>query len=143
MALSPVLRLASASPRRRELLAQIGVPHAIAAPDVDERARHGEAVAAYVERLARAKAETVWQRQRDLPVLGADTTVVLDGVSLGKPEDRAHGLAQIERARMQRGGGAAGGVGELGHVHVDRAVQQIEAEAERAVDPDLRVPRQV
>jgi septum formation protein len=95
MALSPVLRLASASPRRRELLAQIGVPHAIAAADVDESVRHGEAVAAYVERLARAKAESVWQRQQDLPVLGADTTVVLDGLSLGKPRDRAHGLSML------------------------------------------------
>jgi septum formation protein len=96
MSLSPVLRLASASPRRRELLAQIGVPHAIEAADVDESARHGEAVTAYVERVARAKAESVWQRQRDLPVLGADTTVVLDGVSLGKPQDRAHGLAMLK-----------------------------------------------
>jgi septum formation protein len=96
MSMSPVLRLASASPRRRELLAQIGVPHAIAAPEVDESARHGEAVAEYVERLARAKAETVWERQRDLPVLGADTTVVLDGLSLGKPQDRAHGLSMLE-----------------------------------------------
>jgi|SRR5580658_1070845 septum formation protein len=96
MSLSPVLRLASASPRRRELLAQIGVPHAIELADVDEAARHGEAVTAYVERVARAKAETVWQRLRDLPVLGADTTVVLDGVNLGKPQDRAHGLSMLK-----------------------------------------------
>ena len=86
MSLSPVLRLASASPRRRELLAQIGVPHAVEVAPVDESARHGEAVTAYVERVARAKAQMVWQRLRDLPVLGADTTVVLDGVSLGKPQ---------------------------------------------------------
>jgi septum formation protein len=97
MSLSPVLRLASASPRRRELLAQIGVPHAIAIPDVDEAAHDGEAVAAYVERVARAKAEAIWQRARDLPVLGADTTVVLDGVSLGKPRERSHGLSMLAR----------------------------------------------
>ena len=96
MSLSPVLRLASASPRRRELLAQIGVPHAVESADVDEGARGGEAVAAYVERVARAKAETVWQRLRDLPVLGADTTVVLEGVSLGKPRDRDHGLSMLK-----------------------------------------------
>ncbi len=95
MSLNPVLRLASASPRRRELLAQIGVPHEVAVPDVDEAAGQGEAVTAYVERVARAKAEAVWQRQQDLPVLGADTTVVLEGVSLGKPRDRAHGLAML------------------------------------------------
>ena len=96
MSLTPVLRLASASPRRRELLAQIGVPHTVEVADVDETVRDGEVVIAYVERVARAKAETVWQRARDLPVLGADTTVVLDGISLGKPRDRAHGLAMLE-----------------------------------------------
>jgi septum formation protein len=96
MSLSPVLRLASASPRRRQLLAQIGVPHAVEVAEVDETARDGEACAAYVERVARAKAETVWRRARDLPVLGADTTVVLDGVSLGKPRDRAHCLSMLE-----------------------------------------------
>jgi len=92
----PVLRLASASPRRQELLAQIGVPHAVAVADVDEAVQAGEAVTAYVERVARAKAEAIWQRLQDLPVLGADTTVVLDGLSLGKPRDRAHGLAMLE-----------------------------------------------
>jgi septum formation protein len=96
MSLTPVLRLASASPRRRELLAQIGVPHAVEVAAIDEQQTHGEAVAAYVERVARAKAETVWQRRADLPVLGADTTVVLDGVSLGKPRDRAHGLSMLQ-----------------------------------------------
>lgn len=96
MSLSPALRLASASPRRRELLTQIGVPHAIEIADVDEDARQGEAVMTYVERVARAKAETVWMRRSDLPVLGADTIVVLDGTSLGKPRDRAQGLAMLE-----------------------------------------------
>ncbi len=95
MSPTPVLRLASASPRRRELLAQIGVPHAVEVADVNESAHEGEGAATYVERLARAKAEAVWQRLRDLPVLGADTTVVLDGVSLGKPRDQAHGLAML------------------------------------------------
>ena len=95
MSLSPVLRLASASPRRRELLAQIGVPHTVAVADVDEATRPGEPVAQYVERLARAKAEGIWQQQRDLPVLGADTTVMLDGLSLGKPRDRAEALGML------------------------------------------------
>ena len=96
MSLNPVLRLASASPRRRELLAQIGVPHAVEVADIDEQVQRGEAVTAYVERVARAKAEAVWRRLQDLPVLGADTTVVLDGMSLGKPQDRAHGLSMLE-----------------------------------------------
>jgi septum formation protein len=96
MSSSPVLRLASASPRRRELLAQIGVAHAVAVADVDESARDGEAVSAYVERVARAKAEAIWARGCDLPVLGADTTVVLDEMSLGKPRDRTQGLSMLE-----------------------------------------------
>jgi septum formation protein len=96
MSPTPVLRLASASPRRRDLLAQIGVPHAVEVAGVDESAHDGEAVARYVERVARAKAEAVWARVHDLPVLGADTTVVLDGISLGKPQDQAHGLAMLE-----------------------------------------------
>jgi septum formation protein len=95
MSLSPVLRLASASPRRRELLAQIGVPHAIEVADLDEDARDGEVATSYVERLACAKAEAVWRRRQDLPVLGADTTVVLDGTLLGKPRDRADGIAML------------------------------------------------
>jgi septum formation protein len=94
--------LASRSPRRRELLSQIGVRYHLLLfrervgekPDVDESVLEGEAPAAYVERMARAKAETGWRRmlQRNLPpapVLAADTTVALDGRIFGKPENRA------------------------------------------------------
>jgi len=94
--------LASRSPRRRELLAQIGVRYHLLLfrervgekPDVDESVLDGEAPAAYVERMARAKADTGWRRmlQRNLPpapVLAADTTVALDGRIYGKPENRA------------------------------------------------------
>ena len=96
--MSPVLRLASASPRRQELLAQIGVPHAIAVPDVDEGVRRGEAVTAYVERVARAKAEAVWHRPAGSAGAGSGHHRGLDGTSLGKPRDRAHGLAMLERS---------------------------------------------
>lgn len=94
--------LASRSPRRRELLSQIGVRYHLLLfrervgekPDVDESVLPGEAPAAYVERMARAKADTGWRRmlQRNLPpapVLAADTTVALDGRIYGKPENRA------------------------------------------------------
>jgi septum formation protein len=94
--------LASRSPRRRELLAQIGVRYHLLLfrervgenPDVDEAVLAGEAPAAYVERMARAKAEAGWRRmlQRNLPpapVLAADTTVALDGRIYGKPDNRA------------------------------------------------------
>jgi septum formation protein len=93
--------LASRSPRRRELLAQIGVRYHLllfrnrpdSPPDVDEALLPGEQPDSYVERVARAKAEAGWRllRLRNLPlapVLSADTTVALDGRILGKPADR-------------------------------------------------------
>jgi septum formation protein len=85
----PVLRLASASPRRRQLLELIGVPHVVTPADIDETPRHGEAGAAYVSRLARDKALAVHARHRDLPVLAADTTVHVDGHILEKPQSEA------------------------------------------------------
>jgi len=92
----PVICLASMSPRRRELLVQIGVPHTVVAADVDERLLPGEAPADYVARLARLKATTVRQRGEALPVLAADTAVVLKGSVYGKPDGRADGLAMLE-----------------------------------------------
>ncbi len=91
----PALLLASASPRRRELLWQIGVAHRVAVADIDEQARAGEAAPECVRRLALAKAVKLWQGE--LPVLGADTAVVLDGVMLGKPRDREDALAMLAR----------------------------------------------
>lgn len=92
---SPILCLASMSPRRRELLAQIGVPHTVAAAHVDESLLPAEQPADYVARLARLKAITVRQRGEPLPVLAADTTVVLEGSVYGKPAGRADGLAML------------------------------------------------
>jgi septum formation protein len=93
--LPPVLVLASASPRRRELLWQIGVAHRVAIAGVDETPRVGESAAECVERLALAKAKAMWTG--DLPVLGADTAVVLEGQLLGKPRDRDSALSMLER----------------------------------------------
>jgi septum formation protein len=92
---SQVVCLASASPRRRELLAQIGVRHVLAVPDVDEAALPGEAAADYVVRIARAKAGSVAARTTHLPVLAADTIVVLDGLICGKPRDAGQGMALL------------------------------------------------
>src|SRR5688500_14581521 len=96
------IHLASRRPRPRELLSQIGVRYRLLPfrervgenPDVDETVLAGEAPAAYVERMAKAKAEAGWRRmlQRNLPpapVLAADTTVALEGRIFGKPKDRA------------------------------------------------------
>jgi septum formation protein len=83
--------LASGSPRRRELLQQIGVSFRVVGTQVDEAVLPGEAPAGYVMRLAAAKADAGWERSGDasrVPVLAADTAVVLDGRILGKPADR-------------------------------------------------------
>ena len=107
--------LASRSPRRRELLAQIGVRFQLLlfrsrpgeTPDVDETPLEGEAPDAYVARLARAKAAAGWRRmlQRNLPpgpVLAADTTVAVDGRIFGKPAGREE-AAEMLRAFSGRG----------------------------------------
>lgn len=87
-----LLYLASLSPRRHELLLQIGVHHEVIGVDIDESAQPGEEPAEYVLRLAITKAEkgreSILVDRPPLPVLGADTAVVADGEILGKPVDR-------------------------------------------------------
>jgi septum formation protein len=96
------LYLASQSPRRRELLQQIGVPFRPVGVVVDEAVRQGEAAPDYVVRLAIAKAQAGWQAANGIegigqaaPTLGADTAVVLDGRILGKPLDRADAVRML------------------------------------------------
>ncbi len=92
------LVLASQSPRRAALLQQLGVSFTQQAADIDERQLSGEPVEEYVARLAWEKAATVQARVGDgVAVLAADTTVVLDGQVLGKPEDRFDALAMLAR----------------------------------------------
>jgi len=92
-----MLILASASPRRRELLAAAGVECRVDAADIDETPRPDEAPAGYAERLAREKAATVAIRHPDHCVLGADTVVVLDGEIFGKPLDGADARRMLRR----------------------------------------------
>jgi septum formation protein len=92
-----MIRLASASPRRRELLTQIGVPHVVTVPHIDESALPDEHPADYVQRIARTKAEAVWKSDNTLPVLSADTTVVLNGEMFGKPAAREHAIDMLAR----------------------------------------------
>jgi septum formation protein len=91
----PVLCLASASPRRRALLEQIGVAHIARGADIDETPYPREAPHVYVARMAAAKARAIRSRDESLPVLGADTSVVVYGVMLGKPGGCATGLAML------------------------------------------------
>lgn len=104
-ALPARLYLASASPRRRELLTQIGLPHEVlrvpAPPGEDEPQHPGESAADYVRRTARDKAERGrdWLRAQSLPImplLAADTTVILDGQVLGKPADRDDAIRTLQ-----------------------------------------------
>lgn len=83
----PKLILASGSPRRVEILTSVGWEFEKHAADVDESLRNGEAPEDYVVRLACEKAEAVAAKFSDSIVLGADTTVVIDGEILGKPID--------------------------------------------------------
>jgi len=95
----PSLYLASASPRRRELLTQIGVNFRVLASSIDERVLPAEKPECYVERLARTKAEAglaLLAADANACVLGADTSVVLDGRILGKPENRDESLQMLQ-----------------------------------------------
>ena len=91
----PVLCLASVSPRRRELLSQIGVPHILAGAEIDEAVRPDETPREYVTRLAREKALAIRRAGQQLPVLAADTTVVVDGKVFGKPRDQAQAIYML------------------------------------------------
>ncbi len=93
------LVLASASPRRRELLERLGVRYACDPADIDETPLAGEAAADYVQRMAREKAACAAARYSlaECAVLAADTTVVLDEDVMGKPRDHFHGLAMLAR----------------------------------------------
>jgi septum formation protein len=92
-----VLILASASPRRQQLLAWLGVAYAVEAADVDETPRADEDAPAMVRRLAREKAVTVAARRPEAWVLGFDTIVDLDGALLGKPADDEEAAAMLAR----------------------------------------------
>jgi septum formation protein len=88
--------LASASPRRRELLQQLGVPHEVLAVDVDESALPGESAQQLVTRLALVKAQEGMRRTAGpRPVLGSDTVVVVDGMVFGKPADQADAMQML------------------------------------------------
>lgn len=92
---SPLL-LASASPRRRDLLEQVGVPIEVQPADIDERPEPGEDPAIYVLRIARGKAAAI-ARPADRWVLAADTTVTIDGAILGKAETPEEAMAMLRQ----------------------------------------------
>ncbi|HHJ13187.1 MAG TPA: septum formation inhibitor Maf [Gammaproteobacteria bacterium] len=89
--------LASASPRRRELLRQIGVPFLQQAAEIDETPRPAESPEDYVLRMALEKARSILAGGAEFPVLGADTAVVVGDTILGKPRDAGHATAMLRR----------------------------------------------
>jgi septum formation protein len=91
-----MLILASASPRRRELLTEAGIAFTVHPADIDETHRAGESPIAFTQRLAREKAEAISAQHPGATVLGADTIVVCDHEILGKPADKK------DAARMLR-----------------------------------------
>ena len=101
MSNKPLIYLASKSPRRRELLSQVGVGYRCLTVDIDETPRPDEAPERYVVRMALEKAQAGALQLDDcdekIPVMGADTSVVIDGCILGKPRHREDGVAMLQR----------------------------------------------
>jgi septum formation protein len=105
MTLAAQIILASASPRRRELLEQIGVRILVQSVDIDESQKPGESAMDYVQRLALEKAQhgfTTIENKEKLPVLGADTIVVVDAAVLGKPANRQHAKEMLQQLSGQK-----------------------------------------
>ena len=99
---APTVILASQSPRRRELLTLVGIPHLVRPADIDEAYLAGEDAAAHAQRLAREKARAVAEGAPEALVIGSDTIVVLDGDVLGKPRDEAHAASMLARLAGRR-----------------------------------------
>ncbi len=95
----PVLLLASASPRRRELFRLLNVPYEVLSTDIDETPVPGESAAGMVARLSRAKAEAAHARRPESIVIACDTDVELNGAILGKPRDPAEARGMLRALR--------------------------------------------
>jgi septum formation protein len=130
------LILASASPRRRELLERVGLTLEVLPAGIDESVRPGEAAGDYARRIAGAKCDAVADgaaAARGLPVLAADTTVVVDGAILGKPADDADGHAMLTRLAGRRHEVVTAYAIRFGDRRVERAVTTVVAV--RALQP--------
>ncbi len=119
------LILASASPRRRELLQQIGLAFTVAAADIDETPLAGEDHASYTLRLADEKARAVLALHPDAVIIGADTTVVVNGELLGKPRD-AKNAARMLRLLRARGHDVTTGLAVLTRDQTQTATETTE-----------------
>lgn len=125
--MTPRLILASSSPRRRELLMQVGLEFDVIPAHIDETRHAGEDPAAYAQRLALEKASTVHALYPDSFVLGADTTVELDGHALEKPTDRADAERML-RALAGRVHHVHTGIALLSPLNLSRTAQRTHLE---------------
>ena len=94
---APRIILASQSPRRRELLSLVGIPHEVRPADIDETLQEDETPEGHSMRLAREKATSIAAGESGAAVIGSDTIVVIDGEILGKPRDEAGAKAMLAR----------------------------------------------
>lgn len=97
--MTATLILASTSPYRRELLARLGVPFEVAAPDVDETPLSGESPDETAQRLSLLKAQAVAKKYPDALIIGSDQVALLEGVQLGKPGTHENAVAQLQSMR--------------------------------------------
>jgi septum formation protein len=134
---TPII-LASASPRRRELLTLIGIAHAVSPADIDETPLPGELPEPHAERLAREKASVVASREPNATIVAADTIVVVDGDILGKPRDAAEAALMLRRlsgrshivytaVAVARGGAVVSGVETVGVTFRELTADDIDA----------------
>jgi septum formation protein len=131
---SPKVILASQSPRRRQLLALVGIAHEVRPADVDERYLAGEKPREHAERLARAKATRV--HEPDAVVVGSDTIVVVDGDVLGKPKDEAD-AARMLRRLSGRSHTVITAVAIAWNGRVESAVEEVDVTFHPLTDPDI------
>ena len=141
----PQIYLASTSPRRRELLAQLGVRFEIVLQDVPEQRRNDETPEMFVERLALEKARAGRDQLKAklrLPVLGADTTVVVDEDVLGKPANKGEALDMLGRL-SGRGHRVLSAVAVVGHDKLGQDRELVRVSESRVVFREIdRVERE-
>ena len=132
----PRVILASASPRRRDLLTLVGVPHDVRPADIDEAYLPGELPPAHAERLAREKANVIAASAPEAVTIGSDTIVVIDGQVLGKPRDRAQAHAML-RQLSGRAHEVMTGVAACWHGRTVSGVERVRVEFRPLTDAEI------
>lgn len=130
------LILASSSPRRKELLEQVGLNFDIFSPDIDESVLENEQAEQYVRRLAEQKAQAVLSRFPDAVVIAADTSLVLDHQVIGKPESKQHAF-EIWRLLSGRKHDVLSGVCVASQAHTLSIVVQTQVHFQTLSNADM------